>query len=196
MLRIASHFEGHRRGGGGSVLTKIVAFRPKKKRGRVSNGFWKLAGIGAATGIAIGLALPYLPPLPALPQMMEHVPPLPSPEHGSAQFSLCVIGGGFNCVVDGDTFWMAGERVRIADIDAPETHPPRCAYEADLGRRATLRLQELLNDGPIELQAIERDRDQYGRQLRIVTRNGESLGLRLVAEGLARNWTGSRQPWC
>ena len=174
-------------------MTKIVAFRPKKKREVVSNRFWKLAGIGAAAGIAIGLALPYLPPLP---QMMEHVRSLPSSERGSAQFSLCVIGGGFNCVVDGDTFWMEGQRVRIADIDAPETHPPRCAYEADLGQRATLRLQELLSDGPVELQAIDRDQDQYGRPLRIVTRNGESLGLRLVAEGLARNWTGSRQPWC
>lgn len=157
----------------------------------MSGGLWKLAGIGVAAGIAIGLALPYLPPLPRL---MEYAPSLP--ERGSAQFSLCFVGGGFNCVVDGDTFWMEGERIRVADIDAPETHPPHCATEADLGQRATRRLQELLNDGPVELEAIDRDRDQYGRKLRIVTRHGESLGLRLVAEGLARNWTGSRQPWC
>jgi len=154
-------------------------------------GFWKLAGFGLAAGIAIGLALPYLPPLSQITDRM-HL----SHGRGSAQYSLCFIGGGFNCVVDGDTFWMDGEKIRIADIDAPETHPPRCASEADLGRRATLRLQELLNDGPVEVEAIDRDRDQYGRQLRIVTRNGQSLGLRLVAEGLARNWTGSRQPWC
>ena len=171
-------------------MTKIVAFSRKKKSRFMSGGFWKLAGFGLAAGIAIGLALPYLPPLP---QMMEHAP---FQDRGSAQFSLCFIGGGFNCVVDGDTFWMDGEKIRIADIDAPETHPPRCASEADLGRRATLRLQELLNGGPVELEAIDRDRDQYGRQLRIVSRNGQSLGLRLVTEGLARNWTGSRQPWC
>jgi len=177
-------------------LTKILAFRRKKKNGPVSSGFWKLAGIGVAAGIAIGLALPHLPPLPSVPQMMEHAPSFPTRERGSAQFSLCFIGGGFNCVVDGDTFWMDGERIRVADIDAPETHPSRCTTEADLGQRATRRLQELLNDGPVELQAIDRDSDQYGRKLRIVTRNGESLGLRLVAEGLARNWTGSRQPWC
>lgn len=174
-------------------MTKIAAFRRRKKSGFMSGGPWKLAGIGVAAGIAIGLALPYLPPLP---QVMEYAPSLPSQERGSAQFRLCFVGGGFNCVVDGDTFWMNGERVRVADIDAPETHPPRYASEADLGQRATLRLQELLNDGPLELEAIDRDRDQYGRKLRIVTRNGESLGQRLVQEGLARNWTGSRQPWC
>ena len=162
----------------------------------MSGGLWKLAGIGLAAGIAIGLALPYLPLLPPPSQFMAYVPSFQSHERGSDQFSLCFIGGGFNCVVDGDTFWMKGERIRVADIDAPETHPPRCASEADLGQRATLRLQELLNDGPVELETIDRDRDQYGRKLRIVTRNGESLGLRLVQEGLARNWTGSRQPWC
>jgi micrococcal nuclease len=165
----------------------------------MNRGFRKLAGVGLVAGIVVGLALPYLPPLPPLPsvpQLMAYVLSFQLNERGSAQFGLCFMGGGFNCVVDGDTFRMAGEKIRVADIDAPETHPPRCAYEADLGQRATVRLQELLNDGPVELQAIDRDRDQYGRELRIVTRNGESLGLRLVQEGLARNWTGSRRPWC
>ena len=41
-----------------------------------------------------------------------------------------------------------------------------------------------------------RDQDRYGRKLRIVTRGGESLGEMLVAEGLAREWTGRREPWC
>ena len=43
------------------------------------------------------------------------------------QFGLCHSGGGANCVVDGDTFWIDGTKIRIADIDAPETHPARCA---------------------------------------------------------------------
>jgi micrococcal nuclease len=99
-------------------------------------------------------------------------------------------------VVDGDTFWMAGEKIRVADIDAPETHPPRCEYEARLGDAATLRLQQLLNAGPIELAAIDRDRDRYGRKLRIVERGSQSLGGVLVSEGLARPWEGYRRPWC
>lgn len=100
-------------------------------------------------------------------------------------------------VVDGDTFWIGGDKVRIADIDTPETHPPRCADEAERGERATRRLAALLNEGPFELQPIAgRDVDRYGRKLRIVTRNGRSLGDVLVAEGLARTWTGRREPWC
>jgi micrococcal nuclease len=114
----------------------------------------------------------------------------------SARFSLCPWGGGSDCVVDGDTFWMAGEKIRVADIDAPETHPPRCEYEARLGDAATLRLQQLLNAGPVELAAIDRDRDRYGRELRIVERDGRSLGGILVSEGLARRWEGYRRPWC
>lgn len=112
------------------------------------------------------------------------------------EFSLCFTGGGTNCVVDGDTFWNEGIKIRVADIDAPETHPPRCEREADLGRRATLRLQELLNQGPFELQTIDRDKDRYGRILRIATRGGQSLGMQLVNEGLARKWIGHREPWC
>lgn len=101
------------------------------------------------------------------------------------------------CVVDGDTFWLEGEKVRIADIDTPEISQPQCESEAELGRRATVRLTELLNAGPFELQSIgDRDRDRYGRLLRVVTRNGRSLGDQLVREGLARTWTGRRQPWC
>lgn len=114
----------------------------------------------------------------------------------TASFGLCHTGGGTNCVVDGDTFWIQGEKVRIADIDAPETHPPRCAEEADLGERATLRLQALLNGGPVILAPADRDTDRYGRLLRIVERNGRSLGGQLVSEGLARRWTGRRLPWC
>jgi micrococcal nuclease len=100
-------------------------------------------------------------------------------------------------VVDGDTFWLGGEKIRIADIDTPETHPPRCAYEAELGARATRRLQMLLAEAPFTLAPIGgRDVDRYGRKLRIVTRGGRSLGDVLVAEGLARTWTGRREPWC
>jgi endonuclease YncB( thermonuclease family) len=112
-------------------------------------------------------------------------------------FGKCHSGGGLNCVVDGDTFWIDGEKVRIADIDTPETHPARCAEEARLGNAATDRLQVLLNAGAFELQPINRDTDRHGRKLRIVVRNGQSLGGVLVSEGLARNYEGGRRDgWC
>ncbi len=115
----------------------------------------------------------------------------------AARFTLCGGPNDDNCVIDGDTIRLAGERVRLEDIDAPETHNARCAYEQQLGDRATRRLAELINAGPFELvSAGERDRDQYGRALRVVVRNGQSLGDTLVGEGLARTWDGARHPWC
>ena len=114
----------------------------------------------------------------------------------SARFGFCHSGGGRDCVVDGDTFWFAGEKYRVADIDTPETHPARCAEEAALGEAATGRLRDWLNAGSFSLESAGRDTDRYGRKLRIVTRGGTSVGSALVAEGLARPWEGSRRPWC
>ena len=114
----------------------------------------------------------------------------------SASFGLCSSGGGTNCVVDGDTIWYRGTKIRIADIDTPETHQPQCAAEADRGAAATRRLHELVNAGPFSLQSIDRDEDRYGRKLRILTRGGESIGDILVDEGLARYYAGGRRSWC
>lgn len=115
---------------------------------------------------------------------------------GARTFSICHTGGGTNCVVDGDTAWIGGEKIRIADIDAPETHPPRCDHEAELGNAATARLAALMNLGPFEVRMIDRDTDRYGRKLRLLVRNGRSIGNQLVQEGLVRAWEGHRRPWC
>ena len=112
------------------------------------------------------------------------------------QFELC---GAVRttCVVDGDTFWLDRRKVRIADIDTPEIGEPKCDAEFALGMKATRRLRELLNAGPFALEAIPgRDQDKYGRDLRVVVRSGRSLGDQLVQEGLARTWSGRREPWC
>ncbi|MGE4322532.1 MAG: thermonuclease family protein [Sphingobium sp.] len=98
--------------------------------------------------------------------------------------------------MDGDTFWFQGRKYRIADIDTPETHGPRCAAEGARGARATARLQALMNAGPFSLESGTRDTDRYGRALRVVTRGGESIGGMLVTEGLARPWDGARRSWC
>lgn len=112
------------------------------------------------------------------------------------RFPICCDGTRINCVVDGDTFWFEGERVRVADIDTPEMQG-RCPYESQLALRARDRLRALLNEGSFDLRPIgTRNVDQYGRLLRVVVRNGRSLGDTLVSEGLARTWTGRREPWC
>lgn len=114
----------------------------------------------------------------------------------SPHFELCGMVRK-TCVVDGDTFWLDGVKIRIADIDTPEISEPKCDSEYELGMKATYRLRELLNEGPFELNSIgSRDEDRYGRKLRVVVRNGRSLGDQLVSEGLARTWSGRREPWC
>jgi len=114
----------------------------------------------------------------------------------AATFALCADGPRVTCVVDGDTFWLAGEKIRIADINAPETHQAGCPAELALGNRATRRLIELLNAGPFTLETEGRAVDRYGRSLRVVRRNGQSLGAELVREGLAEPWRGRRSDWC
>jgi endonuclease YncB( thermonuclease family) len=121
--------------------------------------------------------------------------PAPAESGGKPEARSRMATAGAARVIDGDTFDVAGERVRIADIDTPELRG-RCAEEVRLAQAARARLRTLLAAGPYELHPIDRDEDQYGRKLRVVVRGGRSIGDQLVAEGLARTWTGRREPWC
>ena len=109
---------------------------------------------------------------------------------------MCGAAKRVTCIVDGDTIWLGGTKIRLADIDTPETVRPACPRERAMGQRATLRMQALLNDGPITLRRDGRDEDRWGRKLRIVERDGSSLGEVLVGEGLARRWGEPRVDWC
>lgn len=116
---------------------------------------------------------------------------------GGGGFGLCRMPFQKNCVVDGDTIRYDGVKIRLADIDAPEISSPQCASEEAAGHRAKERLLELINAGPIQL--VHRggpDTDKYGRRVRVIEREGRSLGDILVVEGLARRWTGARRSWC
>jgi micrococcal nuclease len=114
----------------------------------------------------------------------------------AALFTLCGAAPRQTCVVDGDTIWLAGEKVRLADINAPETSEAACPAERAQGEAAKMRLLFLLNAGPIELVSGTRSHDRYGRRLAVVVRRGQSLGTQLIAEGLAEPWQGKRGDWC
>ncbi|MGB3795192.1 MAG: thermonuclease family protein [Alteraurantiacibacter sp.] len=113
-------------------------------------------------------------------------------------FPRCDDGMRITCIVDGDTIWYQGEKIRIADIDTPEVGDPGCANERSMGNRAMNRMQVLLNEGEFTLSRPfgTPDRDQYDRLLRTVERDGESVGAMLVNEGLAEKWGGRRIAWC
>lgn len=112
-------------------------------------------------------------------------------------FGFCAGRSGDNCVIDGDTFILQGQTIRLAGIDTPEIGGARCDDERARGKAAEARLHQLLNAGQVALVRMgDRDRDRYDRLLRDAEVNGQSVSDRLVAEGLARPWRGAKEPWC
>lgn len=157
-----------------------------------------IAGIGAAFAVFVvtsdDFGRPERPERYDLRPPVAWEPPLRDPHQ--AEFTICNGPVRANCVVDGDTFWFEGTKIRIADIDAPEITTPACAGEAQAGELAKARLLDLLNAGAFKLIAGWRDQDRYDRKLRIVARDHASLGEVLVREGLARSWGGPDFDWC
>jgi micrococcal nuclease len=161
--------------------------RPKRQRGSRLATIRLVVLLGILAGICVkeGLGLDIVPIVSRFPTL------------GAGEFTLCSRGNRMQCVVDGDTIYYGGLKIRLEDIDAPETYQHKCDSELALGNRATNRLLELINSGPFELvNRGGRDEDRYGRKLRTVERNGRSLGEILIAEGLARRWDGARHSWC
>ena len=100
-------------------------------------------------------------------------------------------------VWDGDSIRLGltnqAEVIRIFNIDAPEIEG-QCANESDLAQRSKNRLAALLAGQRVEIN--RQGADRYGRTLAAITVNGADAGDLLVSEGLARTWSGRREPWC
>lgn len=89
-------------------------------------------------------------------------------------------------VVDGDTLDLAGQRVRLFGIDAPEmrqgcTDATGKAWAC--GRWAAQRLAELVAEGAVT--CTPRDRDRYGRIVASCGTAAGDLGAAMVAGGAA-----------
>jgi endonuclease YncB( thermonuclease family) len=119
----------------------------------------------------------------------------PSTGSGRTDERGSTIAGQQIRVIDGDTFRVGGETIRVAGIDAPETHPARCPQEAQLGAAATQRLAALLRGGTLWISGEKTD--AYGRSVRTVRVNGEDVAEAMIGSGLARSYDGKqRQGWC
>ncbi|WJS05506.1 thermonuclease family protein [Roseibium aggregatum] len=98
---------------------------------------------------------------------------------------------------DGDSFLVGmqsgSERIRVQNIDAPEIDG-QCIEEIQRANWAKNRLADIMNESRVEI--VRSGKDKYGRTLARVSVNGVDAGGTLIAEGLARVWTGRRQPWC
>lgn len=111
----------------------------------------------------------------------------------AAASAVCAPGPRVHRVRDGDTVWLHGEKIRGADIDAPELNGDR-EYVSALAERARTRLLQLLDVGDFEI--AQADKARHGRTLATLHRLGRSIGSRLVVEVLARTSSGRREPWC
>ena len=119
----------------------------------------------------------------------------PSEASASAGYRGVPVGTASVRVVDGDTLDVEGERVRLANIDAPEMPPKsKCAAEADGALAATARLETLVSGGGLTLERTGVDR--YGRTLAHVYAGEADVGRSLIAAGLVRPWEGRRRSWC
>ena len=97
-------------------------------------------------------------------------------------------------VHDGDSIRLCdGERIRIANIDAPEmSGSPKCQRGRNgwcdyrLAVQSRDALQGLLASGPVTV--TRQGKDAYGRTLARVSVNGQDAGQFLVRLGLAHGW--------
>lgn len=104
-------------------------------------------------------------------------------------------GQRFTGVVDGDTIWFKGEKIRMMGYDTPEPQTNICGGNAEkrLAAKATTRAAQLPSQNDF---SIERDgEDRYGRTLATIQIGGQDIGDRLVAERLARYWPNGPEFW-
>ena len=99
-------------------------------------------------------------------------------------------------VIDGDTFRLGPETIRIENIDTPEMgRGAKCDAEANLATLAKARLSALLK-GSEGLKITRLKLDRYGRTLALVSVRGGDVGVALISEHLAVPWGGRRHSWC
>lgn len=85
-------------------------------------------------------------------------------------------------VIDGDTVELSdGRRVRYLGLDTPELGEP-------YSQEALSYNQELVEGKWVELQAGDRDKDDYGRLLRYVYVDGTFVNAQMIAQGYATSY--------
>lgn len=188
-----------------------VLFDGKRARRRRT---MRLAVSAFMSGVALGAAILFLPPLLApevnsaaesealVARIAAAAPAQPSRSNtplAAAELRDPVKAQRSDCsriaVHDGDTFRCDGMKVRLVaasgPVDAPEfATSPRCEAHRDgwcdqvLAERARDWLDDMLSAGPVQLDCNGSDR--YGRALCRASVNGRDAGDALVAEGFAK----------
>lgn len=80
-------------------------------------------------------------------------------------------------IIDGDTFRMGPDRIRLRGVDTPELNEPG-------GEAARQRLEQLLRQGPIRI--VPQGQDVYGRIVADVFVDGRNVAEVLRQEGYSK----------
>lgn len=140
--------------------------------------------------LALAVGLPLAKPVP-----------IPTDKPTAIQFEICVRGkkraSDETCIVDGDTLWLRGKKIRLKDFDTPETYQALCggSSERRLGKKATYRLRDLLNSNRWTIEYFGLDRSKK-RRLATIRIGGRDVGDILISERLARKWPDGDEWWC
>jgi endonuclease YncB( thermonuclease family) len=182
-----------------AVPLRAIRNRPRRPRGTWGAAFaamrpWLLLIALVTLAVILGDARAFEPPafLQTAPQKIE------------GRFTRCGPGRGYYCVIDGDTFKLGAQSVRVVGIDTAEAgEHARCAREASQAEASTAALQSWLNRASFRISArIDEPTDRYGRSLRIVKRlnpdgSEDRLADYMRREGGARSYLGGwRGGWC
>lgn len=112
----------------------------------------------------------------------------------AAGIPICKGGHRVTCVVDGDTFWLKGEKIRVEGYDSPEMGEPKCARPAAGAVEARSALAQLLNSGEVSLDRS--GHDKYGRTLARVSVDGVDITRAMINAGHGRRYSPGQKPWC
>ncbi len=111
----------------------------------------------------------------------------------SRNLPICGSAKRINCVVDGDTIWLEGEKIRLESFNTPEMNG-KCFVERQLAQQAKMRLRQILSAEPFKVSRNGKDR--YGRTLAVISNSSGNVGDILIREGLAHEWRGRKESWC
>ena len=90
---------------------------------------------------------------------------------------------------------VAVTKVRLREVDTPETYRPRCEAERKRGKEASAATAKLLPVGStVTLRTVTQD--LYGDRIdsEVISADGVDIGAELIRRGLATKY--GNKPWC
>lgn len=100
-------------------------------------------------------------------------------------------------VYDADTFDVGNERIRVANLDAPEIgRRADCDEERALGDAATAAVSAIIQNANAVTIYPEDERDFFKRVVARIDVDGTDLAQTIIGRGLGRPWRGRSSDWC